>query len=123
MIDPGDHKTEIAKPPYSIPSNGVFQFSGCQDQTVTHDGVLTDCKSRSRNASAQSSNSGSGQLNGYNWMVESPNDSHQNYHRRRSCDAVPYYREKNLADGWVLLDVKMLDKDEADKMRHRAFIR
>lgn len=59
-------------------------------------------------------------------MAEPPASGYQNSgdsNRRRSYDAMPYYREKNLADGWVLLDVKMLDKDEAEKMRQRAFTR
>ena len=124
VYDPRQHKIETPIFPYSTNKNGGFQFSGCEDQTVTHDGVLTDCRSRSRNTSAQSFNSGVGQLDGYNWMADHSASGEQNddsRKRRHSYDAMPYYRERNLEDGWVLLDVKMVDKLEANKMqRQRA---
>jgi hypothetical protein len=118
VYDPGEHKIETPKYPFSTNKHGGFQFSGCEDQTVTNDGVLTDCRSRSRNASAQS-----GQSDGYNWMADPPASGEQNEdsrRRRHSYDAMPYYRQRNLADGWVLLDVKMVDKDEVNKRRQRA---
>ena len=60
--DPGEQKICIQSSRQGFnptAKNGSFHLNGCQDQKVTPDGVLTDCRSRSRNDSraAQRSNS------------------------------------------------------------------
>jgi len=137
IYDPGESKTgpvsikgsrHQLESTYTVKNCGSFQFNGCQDQTVTNDGVLTDCLSRSRNASAQSFIGGGSQLNG--WGVGPPargdqkRDDESRFRRHSHDGATPYYRQRNLDDGWVLLDVKMVKEiDERLSSRQRAFSR
>jgi len=114
--DPGEQKTCIQSSRQDFnptAKNGNFQLNGCQDQKVTPDGVLTDCRSRSRNDSraAQSFDSGFGSIN--EWATDfSARGSQNGAGNSHSQDGrrTPYYRAKSLEDGWVLLDVKMVDE-------------
>ena len=75
---------------------------GCQYALKSTDGVITDCRARSRNASTQQSS----ESNGIN-SFRSDEDSDIRYQ-------ATYISSKDIQDNWVLLDIKEVVVEPAD---------
>ena len=95
--------------------NASFPYNGCQQQLITTKGVLTDCITRARNLSSRQSNyevvkvpKRKSSLDPYVPSIGEPKSEGVDSRLRRhsSASEMTHFRSINIADGWVVIDVK-----------------